>query len=848
LRKKRNWGSEEVFILASEIIRTAWGYGRITKNPPHTQIEAGENWEVWETSTGTFVGFAKTDTTTLTNVGGSQERILKWAKENAMVLVPPDEEPPEPPTKEPAYITVKSTPTGAYIYIDQKSTEKRTNARVQVNPGIRNVEVRLSGYKTDWSGVTATAGTTRTKSFTLVKEGVPAPPAPPAVPPEETPVNVLERGISAILGTAVLPVFLPLHSMLGVYSDIYAVVTGKDIEHAPITDVGRFVNQLLSLSLTNSLMKIFKGDSIYTGESKEVTFWDYLEIATSVLAVYGAVKAVKAVQAATATANAQGILTKAGVKLGNVDDVASITRGAPEAARAVMDSMDDVAKIGLYKQLRTAGPKGIKAADELFATTGPAIGTALLKGTSRGAIAAKAGLSGSFLSRLWLNIKANPIITIFAITEIPQLFLMSQFARNQIMEEYGGDYTNISIALGKLEKQFESHGYTLRDAVKEGRLEDAFNSLTTQKGIVEEYTKFANSKRAELEKAGVWDVIDVTMDSLNTIVTDNLKSISASIESETGVLKMGKFVLDLSPSTGFLRTPSEEFVVSSGDTISLPSGAPTIVYEAEGFQPKSKSLVSKEGVTETVGFILDKLPETITAGAGRLQILIYDDLTGAPISATLIIDGRIESFTLHAYVLDLKPSAYELRLEKAGYDFYTDTIAITEGEITALVVRMKKVPELVLPEEPELPPEIEPDVPEKGTLEVNANVTASIFIAGADTEKKTPTNLVLTPGVYSVTLKAEGYLNKSTTAYVNAGEVRRISLTLASVDEPTPKLLLAKVTCDSSPTGAKILINGEWTKKYTPDVVLLEAGEYLLEMTKSGYQRWSHALRLEEGI
>jgi hypothetical protein len=133
-----------------------------------------------------------------------------------------------------------------------------------------------------------------------------------------------------------------------------------------------------------------------------------------------------------------------------------------------------------------------------------------------------------------------------------------------------------------------------------------------------------------------------------------------------------------------------------------------------------------------------------------------------------------------------------------------------------------------------------------GRVQVTANVEAEIWSAGTNTEFRTPALFELLPGIYDITLKAEGYLEETKTAYVKAGEVYSLAFLLTSETAGPSAHKAWRLDVDSSPASAKILINYSFTGKYTPDYVLLDPGAYVVSLTKSGYQRWETPVTLEE--
>lgn len=309
---------------------------------------------------------------------------------------------------------------------------------------------------------------------------------------------------------------------------------------------------------------------------------------------------------------------------------------------------------------------------------------------------------------------------------------------------------------------------------------------------------------------------------------------------------------------GITTDPPKAVVIVDGIQHTFPTptviskllpGDHTVLLELEGYVDH-KELIEVEAQGQAkIDHTFEQLPSEITPRTGQLQVAMFDKKTGATLIGTFYINGNIEKATAHAIVLDILPGPVEIRLEALGYETWEDTVVIDLDTPTKVIAELKKF----VITEPDLPPDTPPpdengdEVPKTGRLEVNSNVAANILIGGVDTGKKTPSGFDLTQGIYSVTLEAEGFISRGTTTLVKTGETSTVSLELRATDEPPPKRRLAKVSINSEPTGAKILVNGVWTKQYTPDSVLLEAGEYEISLTKSGFKTWRTPLRLVEG-
>lgn len=283
-------------------------------------------------------------------------------------------------------------------------------------------------------------------------------------------------------------------------------------------------------------------------------------------------------------------------------------------------------------------------------------------------------------------------------------------------------------------------------------------------------------------------------------------------------------------------------------TVSILPGTYDLTIEKEGFITRTVRIFPKEHENTPVAIALQPIPPELPSEAGRIEAAAYDHKTSTPILASFYINNRLEKATAHAIVLDVVPGTYEIRIEAAGYNIFSDAVVVSEGittKVQAMLIKMEPPPYEPPPYEPP-PEEPGPTVPEKGRLEVNSNVQAHILIGGQDTGKTTPAAFDLTQGIYSVALEADGFVTRSTTTLVKTGEPTVVFLEMHETDAPPIKLLRARVSIQSEPSSAKIVVNGVWTKQYTPDSVLLEAGDYEISLTKSGYKTWTTPLRLVE--
>ncbi|KKN23845.1 hypothetical protein LCGC14_0900750 [marine sediment metagenome] len=482
-------------------------------------------------------------------------------------------------------------------------------------------------------------------------------------------------------------------------------------------------------------------------------------------------------------------------------EIKALARTDPGAIRVAWNKMPASIRLGLHTILQKT-PLGQEASDAIFSITGPALqqqGIARLTDT---------------ISAIW-----KPIAFVGALVGLKE-------------------------AVSWFHKELpEVIGFPLRDLVRDEKWEEAARILPVYKNLVGIATTFFRNTGFEaLLGLPIWQGYADAYDAQVSVWEKEISEGLAAGQPDTSITVNTNEDPALASIAAIFLQKTTPF------TINIAPGSYDLTVEKEGFKPRTVRIFPKEGTNTPVTVDLDPISPEITPRAGRLEIAAYDKKTNTPALASFFVNDRLEKATAHAIALDMVPGAYEIRVEAFGFKVWTDTVLVEEGVDTKVRAELEKpaiTPPEIPPEEPPLG-QIPPEEPQKGRLEVSANTQAQIFIGGTDSGFKTPHSFDLTQGIYSVTLEAKGFISRSTTTLIKAGETSNVSLELQATDAPLVTQKLAKVSIQSEPSSAKILVNGVWTKKYTPDSVLLEAGDYEIALSKSGFKTWRTPLRLEE--
>ena len=141
---------------------------------------------------------------------------------------------------------------------------------------------------------------------------------------------------------------------------------------------------------------------------------------------------------------------------------------------------------------------------------------------------------------------------------------------------------------------------------------------------------------------------------------------------------------------------------------------------------------------------------------------------------------------------------------------------------------------------------------------------ASITIDGHDTGKLTPMVFTVNrPGIHSVVLHRNGYLDSSSSIDAQAGQTAYVNPTLTQLGQTDDirgaggrfkKFLnhgesasMGVVSIKTQPRGAQIMVNGHVLDKTSPFDFYLNPGTYVIDVTLSGYSSIHRVINVQEG-
>jgi serine/threonine protein kinase len=207
-------------------------------------------------------------------------------------------------------------------------------------------------------------------------------------------------------------------------------------------------------------------------------------------------------------------------------------------------------------------------------------------------------------------------------------------------------------------------------------------------------------------------------------------------------------------------------------------------------------------------------------------------IDSTPQGAQVQVDGRTDPSYVTPFALtSLAPGQHSITVSKAGYSTDTRTVNVTSGyRATASVHLAQLMATLVVKSDPQ---------------------GANIYVDGHDVGAKTPAQVSVDKGQHVVLVRMSGYIDETMNGQFVLGQTFSFSPTLRALGNADniktvgkmSKLFGGKgvqpgqgtVSIRTQPKGAQIAINQHMLEKGSPVDVALDPGNYVIDITLSGY-------------
>ena len=207
-------------------------------------------------------------------------------------------------------------------------------------------------------------------------------------------------------------------------------------------------------------------------------------------------------------------------------------------------------------------------------------------------------------------------------------------------------------------------------------------------------------------------------------------------------------------------------------------------------------------------------------------------IDSTPQGAQVQIDGATDASWVTPFALtNIQPGQHSITVSKSGYSTDTRTVTITSGNrATAQIHLAQLVATLVVKSDPP---------------------GASVYVDGHDVNAKTPAQVSVDKGQHLVLVRLTGYLDETLNGQFTLGQTLNFSPTLQplgnidsikTVGGKMSRLFGGKgqpgqatLSIRTQPKGAQVAINQRMLDKTSPVDVMVDPGNYVLDITLSGY-------------
>jgi hypothetical protein len=218
-------------------------------------------------------------------------------------------------------------------------------------------------------------------------------------------------------------------------------------------------------------------------------------------------------------------------------------------------------------------------------------------------------------------------------------------------------------------------------------------------------------------------------------------------------------------------------------------------------------------------------------------------IDSTPQGAQVQVDGRSDASWVTPFAMtNLPPGQHSITVSKAGYSTDSRTMNVTSGNRATTVVHLAKL---------------------MATLVVKSDPAgANIYVDGRDAGTKTPGQISVEKGQHVVLVRMSGYIDETMNAQFALGQTFNFSPTLRPLGNTENLKTVGKMSklfggrgqagqgtlsIRTQPKGAQIAINQHLLEKGSPADVLLDPGNYVIDITLTGYAPVHKVISVDKG-
>ena len=215
-----------------------------------------------------------------------------------------------------------------------------------------------------------------------------------------------------------------------------------------------------------------------------------------------------------------------------------------------------------------------------------------------------------------------------------------------------------------------------------------------------------------------------------------------------------------------------------------------------------------------------------------------------PQGAQVQLDGATDpTWVTPLSVSSLDPGPHSITISKSGYVTDSRTVKVVSGTKSSVVVHLNQL---------------------SATLSVTSNPAgANIYVDGRDMGKLTPAQVSVDKGQHVVLIRKMGYIDETASAQFALGQTVALSPTLRAMGNVDNIRTVGKMkklfggnsgqpgqgtlSIRTQPKGAQIAVNQHMLEKGSPVEVMLDPGNYVIDITMSGYAPISKVVTVDKG-
>jgi serine/threonine protein kinase len=215
-----------------------------------------------------------------------------------------------------------------------------------------------------------------------------------------------------------------------------------------------------------------------------------------------------------------------------------------------------------------------------------------------------------------------------------------------------------------------------------------------------------------------------------------------------------------------------------------------------------------------------------------------------PQGAQVQLDGATDpTWVTPLSVSSLDPGPHSITVSKGGYVTDSRTVKVVSGSKSSVVIHLNQL---------------------SATLSVTSNPPgANIYVDGRDMGKLTPAQVSVNKGQHVVLIRKPGYIDETASAQFALGQTVALSPTLRALGNVDNIRTVGKMkklfggnsgqpgqgtlSIRTQPKGAQVAVNQHMLDKGSPVEVMLDPGNYVIDITLSGYAPISKVVTVDKG-